>query len=265
VTVTSITLTATSSVNPLFPFPGQELQTIYLGYPSSAQSVIIGATPSNGTAPYTYTWQRSGCNNTVLAPLSNSLATYSFAPTASLICKADSDNVFKFVVTITDARGCATTQQRNINVVDPYAGNKIKICHRPPGNPTNTQILSVGAGAVPAHLDHGDNLGNCYNFNGKSVSEDEAEEEQAMKTIAESLKFNVYPNPTTGILILELPKTGSVSVMITDVAGKVIVRQVLSDNTQQQLQYNLSNQAKGMYFINVVNAGENYQSKVILQ
>jgi hypothetical protein len=266
VTVTNITLAATSSVNPMFPFPGQELQTIYLGYPASAQSVIIGATPSNGTAPYTYAWQRSGCNNTILAPLANTLANYSFAPTSGIICRADSDNVFKFVVTITDAHGCATTQQRNINVVDPYTGNKIKICHRPPGYPENTQLITVGAGAVPAHLDHGDNLGNCFNFNGKSVSEGEAEAEQeAMKTIAESLKFNVYPNPTTGTVIVELPKTGSVSVMITDVAGKVIVRQVISDNTQQQLQFNLSNEAKGMYFINVVNAGENYQSKLILQ
>jgi hypothetical protein len=265
VTVTNITLTATSSVNPLFPFPGQELQTIYLNYPSSAQSVTIGATPTNGTAPYTYSWQRSGCNNTLLAPLTNTLPSYSFAPTQSLICKSDSDNVFKFVVTVTDAHGCATTQTRNINVVDPYVGNKIKICHRPPGYPENSHILSVGAGAVPAHLDHGDNLGNCFNFNGKSLESEEAEQEQAMKTIAESLKFNVYPNPTTGNVIIELPKTGNVSVMIVDVAGKVVVKQVIQDNTQQQLQYNLSNEAKGMYFIHVINAGENYQTKLILQ
>lgn len=38
---------------------------------------------------------------------------------------------------------------------------KVTICHIPPGNPDNAHTIVVGAPAVPAHLDHGDTLGEC--------------------------------------------------------------------------------------------------------
>ncbi|OGX19708.1 MAG: hypothetical protein A2Y04_01665 [Omnitrophica WOR_2 bacterium GWC2_45_7] len=40
---------------------------------------------------------------------------------------------------------------------------KVDICHLPPGNPENTQSLQVAPSAVPAHLAHGDYLGECGN------------------------------------------------------------------------------------------------------
>jgi len=36
-----------------------------------------------------------------------------------------------------------------------------EICHRPPGNPANAHTLHVSARAIPAHLAHGDSLGDC--------------------------------------------------------------------------------------------------------
>jgi hypothetical protein len=38
---------------------------------------------------------------------------------------------------------------------------KVNICHIPPGNPDNAHTIVVGAPAVPAHLAHGDELGEC--------------------------------------------------------------------------------------------------------
>jgi hypothetical protein len=38
---------------------------------------------------------------------------------------------------------------------------KVTICHVPPGNPGNAHTITVGAPAVPAHLAHGDSLGEC--------------------------------------------------------------------------------------------------------
>jgi len=38
---------------------------------------------------------------------------------------------------------------------------KTTICHIPPGNPANAHTLCVGNAAVPAHLQHGDTLGEC--------------------------------------------------------------------------------------------------------
>ena len=44
---------------------------------------------------------------------------------------------------------------------DIQLGNKILICHLPPGNPNNKQTLIIGSPAVKAHLAHGDYLGDC--------------------------------------------------------------------------------------------------------
>ena len=38
---------------------------------------------------------------------------------------------------------------------------KVTLCHVPPGNPANEKTITVGAGAVAAHLAHGDRLGAC--------------------------------------------------------------------------------------------------------
>ena len=44
---------------------------------------------------------------------------------------------------------------------DPGSTHKTTICHIPPGNPGNAHTLCVGNSAVPAHLAHGDCLGEC--------------------------------------------------------------------------------------------------------
>ncbi len=40
-------------------------------------------------------------------------------------------------------------------------GNKVTLCHIPPGNPEAAHTIRVGAAAVSAHLAHGDTLGPC--------------------------------------------------------------------------------------------------------
>ena len=40
-------------------------------------------------------------------------------------------------------------------------GNKVTICHFPPGNPANYQQITIAAAGVAAHLAHGDFLGTC--------------------------------------------------------------------------------------------------------
>ena len=38
---------------------------------------------------------------------------------------------------------------------------KVLICHIPPGNPANAHVIDVSVNAMPAHLAHGDSLGEC--------------------------------------------------------------------------------------------------------
>lgn len=44
---------------------------------------------------------------------------------------------------------------------DDDSSAKVCICHIPPGNPSNLHTICVGEAAVPAHLAHGDYLGEC--------------------------------------------------------------------------------------------------------
>jgi hypothetical protein len=39
--------------------------------------------------------------------------------------------------------------------------DKVTICHIPPGNPDNAHTIRVSENALPAHLAHGDTLGEC--------------------------------------------------------------------------------------------------------
>ena len=49
-----------------------------------------------------------------------------------------------------------------IAVVPAFAGtDMITICHRPPGDVANGQVIRVGFDAVVAHLAHGDSVGEC--------------------------------------------------------------------------------------------------------
>jgi hypothetical protein len=41
------------------------------------------------------------------------------------------------------------------------AGDKITICHIPPGNPENAHSIEIDIHAWPAHEAHGDVIGDC--------------------------------------------------------------------------------------------------------
>ena len=49
-----------------------------------------------------------------------------------------------------------------LGVTTAHAGrSKVCICHHPPGNPENGHTICIGEPAVPAHLRHGDTMGEC--------------------------------------------------------------------------------------------------------
>ena len=40
-------------------------------------------------------------------------------------------------------------------------GNKVQVCHFPPGNPDNFHTITISENALDAHLAHGDLTGAC--------------------------------------------------------------------------------------------------------
>ena len=251
-------------VSPLYPMSGQEIQTIYLGYPSCAATVGITATPGGGTAPYTYAWTKTNCNATALSNYTNTTNTASFAPVANDLCapNAASDNVFVFSVTATDAYGCKASQDKKINVVNPYADaqhTNVQICHKVAVRGGNvTQAMVVPQAQVAAHLSHGDVLGNCVLFTGAKGNPATA--------IPDEQKVTLYPNPTTGLFFLELSAVRErADIIITDIQGRVVATKTMKKEELPTVTFDLSSLARGMYLIQLRDGDYIDRAKIIFQ
>jgi hypothetical protein len=256
--------TATALASPLYPMAGQEVQTIYLGYSGSAQvdTIIVNAT--GGTGPYTYSWEKSDCSGIMSTLMDgNTVVTasrYAFAPTSNDICQGNgnNDNVYTFAIRVTDANGCATATpvMKKINVVDPYSGTNVMLCHKVPRS-TTTQLLAVNPSLVASHTGHGDYLGNCTTFTGvKLMAASMAPEQHAF----------IYPNPTNGVFMLELSDIyHEATVSITDLRGKVMLSQLMTKGGAKTVTVDMTPFAKGVYLIQVTGGGFDYRDKIIVQ
>lgn len=93
-----------------------------------------------------------------------------------------------------------------------------------------------------------DSLNVCIN---RSVSVNENEE----------LSFAVYPNPANNIINISTKGTDGTSVIrITDVLGKVVLQETISENKQ----LDVSEFKNGVYLINVIENGVSTKSKRIV-
>lgn len=59
----------------------------------------------------------------------------------------------------------------------PDEGDRVTICHRPPGNPNAAHTITISRSALQEHLDHGDTLGPCPNDNGDDDHDDDHDDD----------------------------------------------------------------------------------------
>src|SRR5262249_40564031 len=136
-TVTQPTqISASIAVNPNPTVSGQAGNTIFKGY--GPQSVTLTGSATGGTAGYSYSWYPT----TGLSTGSGAVTTATQTATTT------------YTLTVTDSKGCIRSVSVTINVEDIRSSDKVKLCH-------NGMTLSVASSAVPAHLAHGDQLGDC--------------------------------------------------------------------------------------------------------
>ena len=73
--------------------------------------------------------------------------------------------------------------------------------------------------------------------------------------VLESEKFNIFPNPATDVVSLELDlekNSDLVRVVITDITGKVISNQKFENVQKQTLEFNVSTFSTGAYLMNII-------------
>jgi hypothetical protein len=160
-----------------------------------------------------------------------------------------------YCVTATDANGCTgsacdTTAATSVNVACGHNGDKIILCHVPPGNPGNPVTICIATSAIASHLANhpGDCVGPCSLYYAPRYSE-------VLNTIEEKGFFaEAYPNPFTNSFQLHLVIAPDmpVSVVVHDVTGRVVEK--YSDvNEQTQIGSKL---AKGVYTIEVTQGAD---------
>ncbi len=267
------TVTAAAAVTPLYPMSGQKIQTIFLNYPSSAQSETINVTPAGGSGGYSYVWTMSGCNTTTPnSSFSNTGSSYTFTPasmTGSGLCgAAGGDNIYTFTIKVSDGQGCpaAATLTKRLNVVNPYSGTNVMVCHKViVGRGYAYQVVTVNQSTAANYIAQGDQLGNCNPFTGRTSAP--GSNANAGEEPVGAAAVWVYPNPSTGAFSVALSAIeNEAEVIVTDVQGKLIARQTIAkDAPQAKASFDLSNVARGVYLVQVKDGSLNYRTKIVVQ
>ena len=86
-----------------------------------------------------------------------------------------------------------------------------------------------------------------------------------VKKLAKEIDFKLYPNPSTGIINLEIPNEINInSIEFCDLYGRVILNQ--KNIKQQKFEFDLSNFSKGIYIVNIQDKnGINYSKRFVRQ
>ena len=81
---------------------------------------------------------------------------------------------------------------------------------------------------------------------------------------AKELKANVSPNPSTGILTVQLDGTNNnVSIEVINMMGQKVYTGSTSNQASKNI--DLSQAPKGIYFLNIQNGNEKINTKIVLQ
>jgi hypothetical protein len=68
----------------------------------------------------------------------------------------------------------------------------------------------------------------------------------------------VYPNPSTGVFSLQIPN--EMSIILTDALGKIIISEKANSGNYN---LNISEQARGIYFLKAIDEGQTKTIKLI--
>ena len=78
------------------------------------------------------------------------------------------------------------------------------------------------------------------------------------------INFKCYPNPTTGILIIEIPENLTITrIKLIDISGKVIYENEY--NTNVKIELNLASYKKGQYLLQIEDKNGNLCTEKVIR
>ncbi len=214
---------------------------------------------TGGAAPFTYSWTSSD-------GVFNGIATPSITP-----CNT-TEVVRTYTVSVTDANGCTTTSSVNLTFINISCSNngnnvKVKVCHRPPGNPNNCKTICVSINAYQTLLNSGSYLGECLPL---------CEVPPLGRSTTNSIDDYIVRDKPFTIKVMDNPAKTSfriyvaggnmyeeVTIRITDITGRLIEQR--SYNTSNAEIKVGSNFIPGMYLAEIIKGQNRKTIKLIKQ
>ena len=101
---------------------------------------------------------------------------------------------------------------------------------------------------------------NCINNNNYKIAKSKVEKPTSIKE-----EILVYPNPTNGLINIQLPKKGNWIISITDITGKILWNKECR-GCDSIIKHEMNN-IKGLYLINIIDkvTGQQSVKKINLQ
>ncbi len=203
------------------------------GTRTRARTVLVPA--QYGGAPCGALSETENCNT---QPCNNQDSDCDGIPDAQDVCSGGDDN-----------GPCNATTFPGINNI-PMSwrcgnnNNKVKVCHE-------GATICVAQNAVQAHLNHGDFLGPCA-----VCPENRSNAVDNSGIIAgNDIEMELYPNPTDGVLTVQLQGLGAETAQITvlDALGQIVFGQKIAAGTNElQLDFARQNLSSGKYLVRVI-------------
>lgn len=207
-------------------------------------------TASGGVPPYTFHWS-NGQNGTSLV---NVMAgTYTVTVTDSVYCQGWAP----VVISDTQEVNCAIT---NIIEVSDVGGADGFVFVTPSGGiPPYTYLwntVPAQTDSVAANVPAGTytvtvcDVNNCCCTNSATVHDG-----AAINEIDNSENVSVFPNPTTGIIFIDLKNIDkrTLTIEISDIVGKIVFYKVIMNDSGKTLNIDLRQLTNGFYALKIYN------------
>ena len=232
-----------------------DCEVVLYGYvPESCEALAV--TVNGGVAPYSYLWSDGSTSST------------------TVVCPEETTI---YTIVVTDNSGNTAEDNVTVQVIDVHCGNnnnKILLCHIPPENPENAHVVCITPSAIPDHLTHGCYVGvcdapdPCEDANQSMLIVDSHLDETIDTHPVESVSINwdpeiffvLKPIPAEEYIELETNITEGV-ISIIDVSGKVVLRQIVSDN---KTTINTGVLMDGIYFLRIQNGVDCFFRSIVV-
>jgi len=130
------------------------------------------------------------------------------------------------------------------------------------GNETDIYILDDETVPQPSYLSMIYIPEDQVYSNGNAVGIRMITSDEDVVSVKEQIsEFNIYPNPSNGILNIELDKSGNYSIQVSDLIGKVVSTRNITSNVALDLQH----LERGVYFVNISSNDISTTHKIVIE